>query len=323
MEIQTFVFLDLETTGLIEKSSMPKITEVALVAVSRESICKGFPPRILHKLVVPINPNRIIPPNVEQITKLYNEDVQQLQPFENELYMLIMYFLQRLTPPICFAAHNGDKFDFPIFLAELEHLDKFLDDKILCIDTWKMFRDFYSQPRNDPGSSKEPEIVPDLLNDEYNDVLSTLDIDATTKEKKLRVVATTSAISPCNNKCIEVTNNEKIEYDNEVEILSSKNSMQETNEKTPEKQIIKLDNIFAKRPIKKYNGKRKLNYVNNKPPNFKLETIYQSMFNSDIKDKHSAEGDCVAMIQCITEIADFFLNWSSNRAVPLSCCRKM
>jgi len=56
--------------------------------------------------------------------ELYNKDMQLLQPFEDELYVLIMCFLHRLIPPICFAAHNGDKFDYPIFLEELERINK-------------------------------------------------------------------------------------------------------------------------------------------------------------------------------------------------------
>jgi len=71
MEIQTFVFFDVETTGLIQGRVMPRITEIALIAVSRESICNGNRdsfPRILHKLVLPVNPRKVIPPNVEHLT---------------------------------------------------------------------------------------------------------------------------------------------------------------------------------------------------------------------------------------------------------------
>lgn len=71
MEIQTFIFFDLETTGLIQEKIMPRITEIALVAVTRASICnsnKASLPRVLHKLILPINPQKIIPPNVEYMT---------------------------------------------------------------------------------------------------------------------------------------------------------------------------------------------------------------------------------------------------------------
>lgn len=71
MGIQTFVFLDLETTGLIQETIIPKITEIALIAVTKESICnsnKNSLPRILHKLVLPVNPQRVIPAEVEYLT---------------------------------------------------------------------------------------------------------------------------------------------------------------------------------------------------------------------------------------------------------------
>lgn len=116
----------METTGLIQGKIMPKITEIALVAVTRESIYNngGNLPRILHKLVLPINPKKIIPAQVAHITKLFNEEIQLLQPFKCETYELITSFLQCLDPPLCFASHNGHNFDFPIFLWELECINK-------------------------------------------------------------------------------------------------------------------------------------------------------------------------------------------------------
>lgn len=71
MEIRTFIFFDLETTGLISGNKIPKITEIALVAVTRESIYKSSKtslPRVLHKLVLPINPQKVIPVNVQHMT---------------------------------------------------------------------------------------------------------------------------------------------------------------------------------------------------------------------------------------------------------------
>lgn len=50
--------------------------------------------------------------------------MQLLPPFECGIYELIKHFLQRLTPPICFAAHNGNRFDYPIFLWEIECINK-------------------------------------------------------------------------------------------------------------------------------------------------------------------------------------------------------
>lgn len=67
--IKTFVFFDLETTGLIGKI-MPKITELSLIAVSRIAICETMNnlPRVLHKLVLPIHPNINISTKINEIT---------------------------------------------------------------------------------------------------------------------------------------------------------------------------------------------------------------------------------------------------------------
>ncbi|XP_018311013.1 uncharacterized protein [Mycetomoellerius zeteki] len=252
MDIQTFVFFDLETTGLIQGNIVPRITEIALVAVSKESLRNGNKnclPRILHKLVLPVNPQKVIPVKVQNMTKLYNEDMQVLQPFESELYELIIYFLQRLTPPICFVAHNGNKFDYPIFLEELKRINKILSDEILCIDTWKMFDDFFKK------KNLQPTLFQDLLNDEFNDSLSTLDMDVVTEEEP-KIIATTSTAQTmflCDDKYIKAINKKVDNCNNDVDVQSSKNFIQQVNEKTPKAQKTKLENSFVQRPVKKNN----------------------------------------------------------------------
>lgn len=74
LQIQTFVFFDLETTGIFEGTVAPKITEIALIAVSRESICNNRHnslPRILHKLVLPVNPRKLIPSRIQYMTSKF------------------------------------------------------------------------------------------------------------------------------------------------------------------------------------------------------------------------------------------------------------
>ncbi|KYN06493.1 PREDICTED: uncharacterized protein LOC108782965 [Cyphomyrmex costatus] len=320
MEVQTFVFFDLETTGLIQENVMPRITEIALVAVSKDSLCNSnFPPRVLHKLVLPVNPQKVIPVKVQHITKLYNEDMQLLKPFGHELYELIISFLQRLTSPICFVAHNGDKFDYPIFLEELKRINKRFSNEILCIDTWKMFNDYFYKRRN-----VEPTVIQDLLNDEYNDSLSTLNMDVV-REEESKIIATSSAqtMFPCDDKYTKVINKKVDNYNNDIEIQSSKYPIQKANEKTPEAQMTKPKNIFMQRPFKKNNLKKRLNFNCEEPINLKLPTIYEHMFGSHFEDHHSAEADCLAMIRCVNNIADFFLGWSKNHATPLTYCKKI
>ncbi|KAM0724448.1 Three prime repair exonuclease 2 [Formica fusca] len=326
MEIQTFIFFDLETTGLIQGKIMPRITEIALVAVTRESICncnKASLPRVLHKLILPINPQKIIPPTVAYMTKLFNEDMLLLQPFECEVYELIMCFLQRLTPPVCFAAHNGNRFDYPIFLHELERINKVFDDKILCIDTWKMFQDFFKK------KDLEPKTVQDLLDDEYNDSLSMLDIDVVMMEQKTKINAMPiSQATPPYNGYIKVINDKKYdtnkEYNNDIDVESPEDFRQKANEKTPENQVMRQhETVLVERPFKKNNPRKKLDFGCERPVSLKLGAIYEYMFGSNFPHEHSAEADCLAMIRCVTNIVDFFLEWSDNNATPLVCCKKI
>lgn len=53
--------------------------------------------------------------------------MQLLEPFELGIYELLIYFLRRLRPPICFVAHNGNLFDYPILLSELKCINKVIN----------------------------------------------------------------------------------------------------------------------------------------------------------------------------------------------------
>lgn len=74
-EINTFVFYDIETTGLIT-CDFPKITELAFTACSREHLLnanKNEIPRAVHKLLLVFNPQKVIQPDSTRITgKLIN-----------------------------------------------------------------------------------------------------------------------------------------------------------------------------------------------------------------------------------------------------------
>lgn len=69
-EIGTFVFFDIETTGL-PGCDPPKITELAFTACLREHLLKTDKhktPRVLHKLLLPFNPQKVIKDESTRIT---------------------------------------------------------------------------------------------------------------------------------------------------------------------------------------------------------------------------------------------------------------
>lgn len=67
----TFVFLDLETTGLPEGDQFPQITELSLLAVHIENldnIAFNNTPRVINKLQLTFSPTKLITPGATLIT---------------------------------------------------------------------------------------------------------------------------------------------------------------------------------------------------------------------------------------------------------------
>lgn len=212
---------------------------------------------------------------------------------------------------------------------------KVLDDTILCIDTYQMFRNYFQEiSSNTTPHALHIAEIDDLLNDGYNESLSAV-LDSVMIEKEIRVqnAATTSLERlPYENRYIKALNSkhDANETHNTVDSKHDANKTHNTvdsslqnykiqdNQKTPTSQITKQQDIID-RPFKKNNYRRKLKFGSEKtsPINFKLPSIYKHMFNSSIEDAHSAEADCLAMLRCVTQITDYFLAWSGDNASPL------
>ena len=135
-EVKTFVYFDLEATGL-RNSGRPRITELSLVAVNtkdvlelhsklvthlqeRKADVESVLPRIMNKLTVCVYPMAIIRPEVSEITGLDNYNLSGQATFDRGTGELLNSFLAHLTTPLCLVAHNGNKYDFPLLKAELE-----------------------------------------------------------------------------------------------------------------------------------------------------------------------------------------------------------
>ncbi|XP_061474032.1 three prime repair exonuclease 2-like isoform X2 [Rhineura floridana] len=172
--IETFVFMDLEATGL--PPSQPKIAEMCLFAVTRHALehpqyRNSFPkpvplfPRLVDKLCVCINPDKPFTPIASSITGLTNEAFarNKKQSFNLHILQMIAAFFSRQHPPICLVAHNGCGYDFPLLKAELCMLGLLALEEIYCADTIKAMKaldnenqlhQFGYQP-NPPGSRKK------------------------------------------------------------------------------------------------------------------------------------------------------------------------
>ncbi|XP_076664807.1 uncharacterized protein LOC143367084 [Andrena cerasifolii] len=317
--IRTFIFFDLETTGLIKNNAMPKITEMSLIAVSRNNIHNGMDslPRVLHKLILPIHPDRNISKQIKDITGLSNENLNEAESFNGEIYALVTNFIKRLKAPTCFVAHNGNQFDYPVFLWELQNIDKVLSKDILSIDMLHLVEAFFSGEKNPIKQtndaqginciSRVTEDINNLLNDGNDEMLS----DA------LDSAMNYSSLNSCDK-------NETAAREHHNTVLdtprtSCSKSMQDINEKTPESQKILESRYHSAnfRNKKESCSRKKLNFTPDKPANFKLPTIYKHLFRKCPENAHSAEGDCLSMIRCAIQFGDFFVEWAEQNAVPL------
>lgn len=149
--IETFVFMDLEATGL--PPSQPKIAEMCLFAVNRHAFenpqysnSSPIPvplfPRLVDKLCICINPDKPFTPGASSITGLNNKAFTEnkKQSFNIHIKHITAAFFSRQYPPICLVAHGGDRYDFPLLKAELAALGISALDEIYCADTVKAMK---------------------------------------------------------------------------------------------------------------------------------------------------------------------------------------
>ena len=57
-------------------------------------------------------------------TELSVKNLEHAKPFDSEVVLSVLCFIKRLEPPVCFVAHNGKKFDFPILLKEFRDVNQ-------------------------------------------------------------------------------------------------------------------------------------------------------------------------------------------------------
>ncbi|KOC67478.1 Three prime repair exonuclease 2 [Habropoda laboriosa] len=319
--IRTFIFFDLETTGLIGKNVMPKVTEMSLIAVSRSAICDTTDvlPRVLHKLVLPINPNIRISEGIETLTGLSNKNLEEVQYFNCEVYNLIINFINRQIAPTCFVAYNGNKFDYPIFLSELKIINKNFCEDILSIDMLHLIKEFFSTKQKSTKEVNAAQIttsnsfnaeVSILLNDGCDEILSEA-LDSV-------MIAHFENYKKSNTSIFEKEKITSFDNMNSTPPSNWYKKIQQINEKTPENQIIKLQHSDKNFQNKKgITVRRKLDYTNSKPTNFKLSSVCKHIFGTDPENLHNAEGDCLSMIRCAIQLGNSFVEWADCKAVPL------
>uniref|UniRef100_A0A182Y2E6 Exonuclease domain-containing protein n=1 Tax=Anopheles stephensi TaxID=30069 RepID=A0A182Y2E6_ANOST len=144
VEIKSFVFFDLETTGIPQYEHFrTKITELSMVACAREHLVESSTdlPRVTHKLSLCFNPLRMITLGSSQATGLYNDLLEKESKFDANAGEMVKLFLERLQKPICLVAHNGNRFDFILLKQQLLRIGVVLPAELYCVDSLPAFRE--------------------------------------------------------------------------------------------------------------------------------------------------------------------------------------
>lgn len=145
----SFIFLDLETTGLQQPI---EITELSMIAVERKHILESTKtkvlPRILDKFTSCVQPAKNIESLASSMTGLSNEDLENKKSFDIEFGEMVRSFILRQPQPVCLIAHNGDNFDFKILFSHLQTVGVQLPESIACSDSLKAFRKQHQQHKD-------------------------------------------------------------------------------------------------------------------------------------------------------------------------------
>ncbi|KAM4664406.1 three prime repair exonuclease 2 [Discoglossus pictus] len=167
---KTFVFLDLEATGL--NRDLPKITELCLIAVHRSSLESPVyndsgdlqPPRILDKLCLCVDPLKPLTETASRITGLSNENLttNEKSSFDPNLIKLVNEFLHRQAQPVCLVAHNGYFYDFPLLKTELQQQNEDFLSSLLCLDSLSAFRNVDKKENHELKFTKGYYTLPEL-----------------------------------------------------------------------------------------------------------------------------------------------------------------
>lgn len=278
--IQSFVFLDLETTGFPwQERNQTQITELAMVAVSRHTLLNtttGKLPRVLQKLVLCFKPNRQINSKVTEVTGLSNQLLANENAFNQAALAMFNNFLLNQLAPVCLVVHNGFKFDYPILSAHIQTSRQELFKDIMCVDSIVMFREIL----------KIPPVLVDIQNtvvDEWS-----VEIDET-----------------------DLANIDSLEQQysssSELDCTPEKRSCAQVSSATcsPINTSVKV--------VKKATKAKKFG-----PKLYNLKAIYEYLVGKEPIDAHRAENDCLLLLEsCIARAAEI-VDWCDSNKVPFS-----
>lgn len=208
--------------------------------------------------------------------------MENSKPFDANIVDLIRIFLDRLPKPVCIVAHNGNRFDFPIFRKALIKSNGLFPEDLYCADSLDAFREIFP---------KDGRII---------STFGTEEEDAICLEALEKVEESLSTPPPKPNMQAinEKTPESKIIPRNFIncKIVGI---------------IPDLNNSEVKRQLDLGNSTAIVNGAKiqktSYPVSYRLQDVYTFLHGKPFPDAHRAENDTLALLSCIVKCnKDFF-----------------
>ena len=330
--IKTLVYLDLEATGL-KNSGRPRICELSLLAVNFQDVSvfnmalsaslenvksesdllqvRNLAPRILNKLTLCVFPMATIFPLVSDLTGLDNYNLTGQSKFDKSTGNLIDSFLNFLPSPVCLVAHNGNAYDFPLLMAELEKSGTNLNSEILCVDSYVGIKEIYMK-----GSEvmKEDAMMKDMKKTEEC-VMIEMEMDSLTN-----LIEAGEFESEMEEEDCDKVN----KLSNSIELSK------EENESTPIRHQVEPKQSLLARKMKlfncseKYSSRRKLDFSKQTPPkSFSLINLHKHLLGFPPDQSHGAEADCFTLLRTTAMLGSAWMDWVQKNNQHFVSCRRM
>ncbi|GJQ76897.1 hypothetical protein Trydic_g15099 [Trypoxylus dichotomus] len=275
----------------------------------------------------------MISPRATELTGLAN-DLLQLQPtFGADSCEIISKFLALQQGPLCFVAHNGNYFDYPILNAELYNANWSLFDEILCIDSLQMFRDMDRSIMSEETTQSaivSPQQVPihDMLTqkdlpvelcDDYDELLCNAidNIESNIISNTINKAQVVNESTPKKANTVRFyTNSKKAKVSQNNLYFSPTPSETMTNYTESTSNGVECSSATRKQPA----ARKRLDFGRR---SYKLVDVYKRLTSKENENCHLADQDVNMMIECAATLGQNFVDWANANAKKLSDIPRM